>query len=92
MYSCHLAAHLGLIILLGSIQLSNVRALYPTFENIFERHIKDAKFDGVPMKGRDFRDLKLGVVSLWHLEGDDKHMSPERRSALIQALVEHYFQ
>jgi hypothetical protein len=69
------------------MQLSNIRALYPTFKNIFERHLKDAKFDGVPMKGRNFRDLKLGVISLWCLLDEHKRLRRETRSALFQALV-----
>ncbi|KAI9452888.1 hypothetical protein BJY52DRAFT_1124024 [Lactarius psammicola] len=83
----------GSLFLPGSMPLSNFRALYPTFENIFERHVKDAKFDGVPMKGRDFKAMKLGVISLWHLQGKHKGMRRDTRSALIQALViEHDFQ
>lgn len=77
------------------MQFSNIRALYPTFENIFEKHIQDAKFDSVPTKGRDFRHLKSSLISLWHLERDHKSVRRpgETRSALIQALVvEHDFQ
>jgi hypothetical protein len=75
------------------MQLSNIRALYPTFENIYERHVKGAKFDGTPMKSRSFRDLKLGVVSLFHILDEHKRLRPETRSALFQALVvEHDFQ
>ena len=77
------------------MQFSNIRALYPTFENIFEKHIQDAKFDSVPTKGRDFRHLKLSLISLWHLEREHKSVRRpgETRSALIRALVvEHDFQ
>lgn len=77
------------------MQFSTIRALYPTFENIFEKHIQNAKFDSVPSKGRDFRHLKLSLISLWHLEREHKSVRRpgETRSALIQALVvEHDFQ
>lgn len=70
-----------------------MHALYPTFETIFARHIKDAKFDGVPIKSRSFRELKLGVVSLVHILNEHKRLRPETRSDLFQALVvEHNFQ
>lgn len=70
-----------------------MRALYPELDNIFERHVRDAKFDRVPMKGRNFRDLKLGVVSLLHILDKHKSLRRETRSALFQALViEHNFQ
>jgi hypothetical protein len=69
------------------MRLSTIRALYPAIENIFDRHIKDAKFDGEPMKGRDFKDLKMAVTSLWHLQDKHKRMHPDTRVALIQALV-----
>lgn len=71
----------------GSMRLSNLRALYPPIEDIFEKHVKDAKFDRVPMKSRDFRDLKLGVISLRHLFDEHEGLRQETRSALFQALV-----
>lgn len=69
------------------MQLSTIRVRYPAFEDIFERHLKDAKLDGVPMKSPDFRDLKLGVISLLNLQGKHKRMRSETRSALIQTLI-----
>ncbi|KAF8267057.1 hypothetical protein EI94DRAFT_1731643 [Lactarius quietus] len=78
----------------SSMQLPNIRTLYhPTFENIFEGHVKDAKFDGVPMKGRSFRNLKLGVISLCNILDEHQRLRRETRSALFQALViDHDFQ
>ncbi|KAI9455179.1 hypothetical protein BJY52DRAFT_1224795, partial [Lactarius psammicola] len=73
--------------LLDSVRLPDIRAQYPTFESIFEKYIKDTGFDDVPSKGRDFRALKLGVLSLWRLQSEHQHMRPSLRSALIQALV-----
>lgn len=70
-----------------STQLSTIRERYPAFEEIFERHVNNAKFDGVPMKSPDFKDLKLGVISLLNLQGKHKRMRSETRSALIQTLV-----
>ncbi|KAI9452904.1 hypothetical protein BJY52DRAFT_1291664 [Lactarius psammicola] len=71
----------------NSVRLPDIRAQYPTFESIFEKYIKDTGFDDVPSKGRDFRALKLGVLSLWRLQSEHQHMRPSLRSALIQALV-----
>jgi len=66
---------------------------YPTFESIYEKYIKNTRFDDVPSKGPDFRALKLGVLSLWRLQSENTRMRPDTRSALIQALVvEHNFQ
>ncbi|KAH9059728.1 hypothetical protein EDB87DRAFT_1831890 [Lactarius vividus] len=76
----------------NSVQLPDIRAQYPTFESLFQKYIKDARFDGVPSKDREFGALKLGVLSLWELQNEHKHMSRESRSALVQALVfEHDF-
>ena len=75
----------GLSFFPGSIQLSDIRTL-------FEKHVKDAKFGCIPSKGPDFKTLKLGVISLWHLPNKHKLTHPETRSAVIQALVvEHDF-
>ncbi|KAH9027352.1 hypothetical protein EDB84DRAFT_1500330 [Lactarius hengduanensis] len=71
----------------NSVRLPDIRAQYPTFENIFEKYIKDARFDDVPRKGREFRALKLGLISLWQLQSEHKHLGRESRSALVQALV-----
>ncbi|KAI9443805.1 hypothetical protein H4582DRAFT_1846182 [Lactarius indigo] len=77
----------------NSVHLSDIRALYPTFESIFQRHVKDAKFDGVLEKNLDFKALKLDVISFWHLQEKYGHLDPETRSALVQALfVEHDYQ
>ncbi|KAI9453856.1 hypothetical protein BJY52DRAFT_1189313 [Lactarius psammicola] len=77
----------------NSVRLSDVRTLYPTFESIFQKHVKDAKFDGVLKKSLDFKALKLDVVSLWHLQERHGSLDPETRSALVQALlVEHNIQ
>ncbi|KAI9443938.1 hypothetical protein H4582DRAFT_1807523, partial [Lactarius indigo] len=80
-------------LLLDLVRLSDIRAQYPTFESIYEKRINDTRFDGVPSKGRDFKALKLGVLCLWRLQNENKHMHPDTRSALIQALVvENNFQ
>ena len=74
------------------IRLSDIRRLYPSFDSIFEKHVKNAGFVDILSKGRDFKALKLGVVSLWNLQRKHKRLRPEMRSALIQALVvEHDF-
>lgn len=87
----HLVAHL---LLPASTRLADsIRALYPEFQSVFENHVKNARFYDIPSKGPHFKDLKLVVSSLWHLQRKSKHMPPEARSALIQALVvKHDFQ
>ena len=75
------------------MKLSNICALYPTLNNIFETRVKDAKFDRVPIKARNFRDLKLGVISLLRILDKYERLRRETRLALFQALVvEHNFQ
>ncbi|KAH9005432.1 hypothetical protein EDB86DRAFT_2825090 [Lactarius hatsudake] len=75
------------------VKLSDIRALYPEFEGTFNKYVKDAKFNNVPRKSRDFRLLKLGVVSLWRLLDQNKRLQSETRSALLKALViDHNFQ
>lgn len=70
-----------------------VRAICPEFESIFEKHVKNAKFRGIPSMDRNFKALKLGILSLWHLQRENKRMRPEHHSELIRALVvEHNFQ
>ncbi|KAH8979281.1 hypothetical protein EDB92DRAFT_1980226 [Lactarius akahatsu] len=75
------------------VKLSDIRALYPEFEGTFKKYVKDARFDDVPRKSRDFRLLKLGVISLWRLLDQNKRLRSETRSALLKALViDHNFQ
>lgn len=87
LYGFHLATHL-FFQLLASIQvrLADIRALFPEFESVLEKHVKEVRFSGIPSKDQDFKALKLGMVSLSHLS-ENKHMRPAHRSELIQALV-----
>jgi hypothetical protein len=74
------------------MRLSDIRALYPTIENIVEGHIQDAIFDYVPTMCWDFKVLKFGVISLSQLLDENKHLRRETRSALFQAfVVEHNY-
>ncbi|KAH8986573.1 hypothetical protein EDB86DRAFT_2954862 [Lactarius hatsudake] len=77
----------------NSVHLSDIRLFYPAFESIFQKHVKNAKFDGVLKKSLDFKALELDVLSLWHLQEKHGHLRPETRSALVQALlIEHDYQ
>jgi hypothetical protein len=70
----------------------DIRALYPTIEDIIERNIEDAIFDYVPTMSSDFKVLKFGVIALGQLLGENKQFRREARSALFQAfVVEHDF-
>ena len=75
---------------LDSLRLSDIRALYPNFESLFQKHVKDARFDGVSKRSPEFKALKLGVISLWSIEEKHGRQRPATRPALVQALlVEH---
>jgi len=43
------------------LRLADIRALYPTFESIFQKHVRDAKFDGELKRNVDSKALKLEV-------------------------------
>ena len=69
------------------MQLSDIRVMYPAFESIFERHVRDAKFDAMPVKAQDFRAHKLAIISLFHILDKYKHLPRDTQSTLFQALV-----
>ena len=69
------------------MQLSDIRVMYPAFESIFETHVRDAKFDALPMKAQAFRAHKLAIISLFHILDKYKHLGRDAQSALFQALV-----
>ncbi|KAI9443812.1 hypothetical protein H4582DRAFT_1039790 [Lactarius indigo] len=74
----------------NSVNISDIRTLYPEFEGIFQNHVKNANFDGVLKKSPNFKTLKFDVISLWHLQEKHGHLRPETCSALAQALfIEH---
>ena len=74
------------------MRVSDIRALYPTFEGTFQKHVKAARFDVVLKRSRDFKALKSDVISLWCLQEGHKRLRPAVGSDLIQALlVEHNF-
>ena len=76
-----------LILFLDPARLSDIRALYPNFESLFQRHVKHACFDYVPRKSEEFSALKLSVISLWYIEEKHSHLPPATRPALVQALL-----
>ena len=74
------------------MQPADIRTQHPTIEKIIERHIEDAIFDYVPTMSSDFKVMKFGVITLWQLLGENKHLRREARSALFKAfVVEHDF-
>ena len=74
------------------MRVSDIRALDPTFEGTFQKHVKAARFDVVLKRSRDFKALKSDVISLWCLQEGHKRLRPAVGSDLIQALlVEHNF-
>jgi hypothetical protein len=79
--------HASHLFLTASIRLADIRAVYPDFESVFAKHVKDARFNGIPSRSRQFKALKLGMISLWRLQSENRRMRREARSELIQALV-----
>ncbi|KAF8260139.1 hypothetical protein EI94DRAFT_1897819 [Lactarius quietus] len=73
-----------------SLRLSDMRALYPKFQSLFQKDVKDARFDGISKKSPEFKALKLDVMSLWFLQEKHEPLPPAKRSSLVQALlIEH---
>ncbi|KAH9965565.1 hypothetical protein BGW80DRAFT_1345251 [Lactifluus volemus] len=66
-------------------QLDTLRHLYPDFENIYQRHLRNAKFETI--KGSDYRSLKERLIFLRHMLGKHQNMDPGQRRELIQALI-----
>jgi hypothetical protein len=91
--SSTLSLTLQFILSLDPLCLADMRALYPKFEGLFQKHVKDARLDGISKKSPEFKTLKLDVMSLWALQEKHDPLHPATRSALIQALlVEHNVQ
>jgi hypothetical protein len=59
--------------------------LYPDFGDIYQRHVKDAKFETI--RGPDFRFLKQHLALLCDLLEKNQNMGSENRTELIQALI-----
>jgi len=67
--------------------------IYPKFEGIFQKHVKDARLDVVLNKCQDFQALKVDVVSVWHLREKKGRLDQGLRSTLVQVLLlEHNLQ
>jgi hypothetical protein len=59
--------------------------LYPDFDDIYQRHVKDAKFKTI--RGQDFKSLKEHLALLYHLLEKNQNLGSETRTELIQALI-----
>ena len=72
---------------LDPLRLSDIRALYPNFESLFQRHVKNARFDDVSKRSQKFKTLKIGVISLLSFEEKHGRLPPATRPAFVQAII-----
>ncbi|KAH9963060.1 hypothetical protein BJV74DRAFT_880022 [Russula compacta] len=69
------------------IRLSDLKTLYPDFQEIYQRHFQNAKFDNVLRRDSDFEAWKLRLVSVRHLLGKHRRLRPETRAELVRSLL-----
>lgn len=72
---------------LGLIRLSDLQTLYPDFQEIYQRHFRNAKFDNVLRRDLEFEAWKLRLISLRHLLGKHHSLRPEARAGLVRSLL-----
>ena len=66
-------------------RVDGLRLLYRDFNDVYKRHVEDAKFDVV--KGRDFKFLKTRLTFICHLLREHRDIAPKQRTELIDALL-----
>jgi hypothetical protein len=59
--------------------------MYRGFNDIYEQHVQNAKFDAV--KGAEFKSLKERLISVCHLLKKHPDLSPGKRMTLFQAFL-----
>lgn len=59
--------------------------MYPDLDSIYQRHVKDTKFDVV--KGSEFKSLKKRLAFLCHLLKEHPGLAPDKRTELIHAFL-----
>jgi hypothetical protein len=69
------------------IRLSELKASYPEFQEIYQNHFQSARFDTVLRRDGNFRDRKLRIVSVQHLLGKHQRLRRKKRAKLVQSLL-----
>ena len=72
------------LISLDFVLVDDLRLVYPEFDSIYQRHIKN-KFDSI--KGHDFKSLKERLLLVRYLLSKNRDLDPEKRKELIKVLL-----
>jgi hypothetical protein len=73
--------------LADSIRLSDLKASYPEFQEIYRNHFQSARFDTLLRRDEDFGARKLRLVSVQHLLGKHQRLRRKKRAKLVQSLL-----
>jgi hypothetical protein len=65
--------------------VNDLRQVYHGFNDIYDHHVQNAKFNSV--KGAEFKSLKDRLVSVCHLLKKHPDLPPGKRTELIQAFL-----
>ncbi|KAF8490269.1 hypothetical protein F5888DRAFT_1910021, partial [Russula emetica] len=69
------------------MRLSDLKASYPEFQEIYRNHFQGARFDTVFRRDGDFGARKLRLVSVQHLLGKHQRLRRKKRAKLVQSLL-----
>ncbi len=69
------------------MRLSELKASYPEFQEIYQNHFQSARFDTVLRRDGSFGDRKLRVVSVQHVLGKHQRLRRKKRAKLVQSLL-----
>lgn len=67
--------------------LSDLKASFPDFQEIYRSHFQRAKFDNILRRHTDLETRKLRLFSVKHLLEKHPRLRPERRTQLVQSLL-----
>ena len=73
--------------LADSMRLSDLKASYPEFQEIYRNYFQGARFDTVSRRDGDFGARKLRLVSVQHLLGKHQRLRRKKRAKLVQSLL-----
>ena len=73
--------------LADAMRLSDLKASYPEFQEIYRNHFQGARFDTVLGRDGDFGARKLRLVSVQHLLGKHQRLRRKKRTKLVQSLL-----
>ncbi|KAF8490084.1 hypothetical protein F5888DRAFT_1808365 [Russula emetica] len=69
------------------MRLSDLKASYPEFQEIYRNHFQGARFDTVFRRDGDFGARKLRLVSVQHLLGKHQRLRRKKHAKLVQSLL-----